>query len=211
MIEAPLALNFLVKLSLASIFGCVVGYERQSRRKPAGIKTHALICLGACAMTFLSKNFSIYGDPSRIAAQIVSGIGFIGAGTIFIAQHRVQGLTSAATVWASASVGMLVGSGYELLGLITVGIIGVLFFCFHNLRIGSGCEYQVSISIKDEEGLNRIYHLSKTYGLKVFQESISKEKLITYRFRFVGSPLLYRIYAKRLRSVPGISSLSIQS
>jgi len=86
--ETALTLNFLFKVALASIFGCLVGYERQSRRKPAGIKTHALICLGACAITFLSKHFSIYADPSRIAAQIVSGIGFIEAGTVGVQKNK---------------------------------------------------------------------------------------------------------------------------
>lgn len=208
--ETALTLNFLFKVALASIFGCLVGYERQSRRKPAGIKTHALICLGACAITFLSKHFSIYADPSRIAAQIVSGIGFIGAGTIFIAHHRVQGLTSAATVWASASVGMLVGAGYELLGFLTVCVIGILFLSFHQIRLGSGAEYQVSLNLNSSKSLDLVYKLNKTYRLKVFQESLNQEKHIHYRFRFIGSPLLQRIYAKRLRALPGLTSLSIQ-
>ncbi len=112
-----LRLDLLVRLVLAVVLGGAVGWERERSSKPAGLRTNILICLGAALFTDLSIRFgglAIGGavrDPARIAAQVVTGIGFLGAGTIIQARGTVTGLTTAATLWVVAGIGMSVGGG----------------------------------------------------------------------------------------------------
>ena len=106
-----LRLELLVQLFLAVILGGAVGFERELRGKPAGLRTNILICMGATLFTVLSfKMAEGRGDPGRVAAQILTGVGFIGAGTIMHMRGSVTGLTSAATIWVVAAVGMALGS-----------------------------------------------------------------------------------------------------
>ena len=103
----------LLRLGMAAVAGAVVGQERERRERPAGFRTHVLVSVGACLFTLIS--ISLAGedhDPSRIAAQIVTGIGFLGAGTIIRHGGSVHGLTTAASIWAVAAVGMAAGVGW---------------------------------------------------------------------------------------------------
>ena len=105
-------LELFLQLCLATLFGGAIGLERELGGKPAGLRTNILICLGSVLYTRLSIALAAgTADPTRIAAQIVTGVGFIGAGTILHARGAVVGLTSAATIWAVAAIGMAVGSG----------------------------------------------------------------------------------------------------
>jgi putative Mg2+ transporter-C (MgtC) family protein len=115
-----------LRLALGLVLGAVIGFERELSRQPAGFRTHSLVALGAALFTIVSA-YAFTGpmvDPTRIAAQIVSGIGFIGAGTIL--QHRgsVRGLTTAASLWAVAAIGMAAGAG--LLIMAAVGTVLIL-------------------------------------------------------------------------------------
>ena len=104
----------LLRLFLAAGLGAIIGLEREASGKPAGFRTNLLICLGAALLTELSAYVAPPGsgaDPGRIAAQIVSGIGFLGAGTIMQARGNISGLTTAATLWVVAAIGMSVGAG----------------------------------------------------------------------------------------------------
>ncbi|MBO3839818.1 MAG: MgtC/SapB family protein [Candidatus Brockarchaeota archaeon] len=103
----------IFNLVLAIIFGAIVGLEREKAHKPAGLRTHMLVCLGSCLFTIVSKEFSI--DPARIAAGIVTGIGFIGAGAIIAEQDKIVGITTAASLWATAAIGLTIGVGDYLL------------------------------------------------------------------------------------------------
>src|SRR5690554_6224470 len=113
-----LRLDLLLRLLLAAVLGGLVGVERAIGGKPAGFRTNLLICVGATLLTELSIGVAtlappgrIAGDPARIAAQIVSGIGFLGAGTIIQSRGSVVGLTTAATLWVVAAIGIAAGSG----------------------------------------------------------------------------------------------------
>lgn len=109
-----LRLDLLGRLLLASLFGGAIGWEREHAHKPAGLRTHILICAGATLFTDLSVRVAAQtpgADPARIAAQVVTGVGFLGAGTIMQARGSVMGLTTAATMWAVAAIGMAVGFG----------------------------------------------------------------------------------------------------
>jgi putative Mg2+ transporter-C (MgtC) family protein len=114
---AELRLDLLLKLSMAVVLGGAIGLEREVANKPAGLRTNILICIGAALITDVSvgiataPNGTRVGDPARLAAQIVSGIGFIGAGTIMQARGTVTGLTSAATIWVVAAIGIAIGAG----------------------------------------------------------------------------------------------------
>ena len=115
-----LRLDLLARLALAVVLGGAIGWEREASSKPAGLRTNILICVGATLFTDLSIRFGglaiedAVRDPARIAAQIVTGIGFLGAGTIIQARGTVTGLTTAATLWVVAGIGMSVGSGSYL-------------------------------------------------------------------------------------------------
>jgi len=129
-----LRLELLLQLALAVVLGGVVGLERELSGKPAGLRTNVLICTGATFFTVLSLHIAgDRGDPGRIAAQILAGIGFIGAGTILHMRGAVTGLTSAATIWVVAAIGMGLGSGayVESIGttlLVVVVLLGLRRF-----------------------------------------------------------------------------------
>ncbi len=107
-----LRLDLLLRLCLAVVLGGAIGFERELQRKAAGLRTNILICVGAVLFTELSIAMSsASGDPARIAAQIVTGVGFLGAGTIIQGRGIVTGLTTAATMWLVAAIGMAIGSG----------------------------------------------------------------------------------------------------
>jgi putative Mg2+ transporter-C (MgtC) family protein len=128
-----LRLDLATKLFLSILAGGAVGFERQIAGKPAGLRTNILICVGSALLMDLSMNLGTIfgeqriGDPARLAAQVVTGIGFIGAGTIMQSRGAITGLTSAATIWVVAAIGLTVGAGFyvEALGA-TVAVMLVL-------------------------------------------------------------------------------------
>jgi putative Mg2+ transporter-C (MgtC) family protein len=108
-------LELFLELSLATLFGGAIGLERELGGKPAGLRTNILICIGSVLYTKLSITMATgNSDPTRVAAQIVTGVGFIGAGTILHARGAVVGLTSAATIWVVAAIGVALGGGLYL-------------------------------------------------------------------------------------------------
>ena len=106
--QTEIALRILVSALAASI----IGWEREKFHKPAGLRTHMLVAVGSTLITLVSIDAIQGGDPARIAAGIVTGIGFLGAGTIFRSSDHVEGLTTAASIWAVSGVGIAVGAGY---------------------------------------------------------------------------------------------------
>lgn len=120
-------LDMLARLLLATLLTGLIGFEREATGKPAGLRTHAMVGFGAALFTLVSIAGFESGDPGRVAAQIVTGIGFLGAGAIWRSEDRVRGLTTAAGLWAAAAIGMGIGSGLLLLGtvgtLVTLGVL----------------------------------------------------------------------------------------
>lgn len=114
----------IVRLLLAALLGAVIGFEREMRQKSAGLRTNTLIAVGSALFTLMSIEMSEgrNADATRIAAQIVTGIGFLGAGAIMRTDSGVQGLTTAATVWVNAAVGVAAGGGRYKLALIATGV-----------------------------------------------------------------------------------------
>ena len=131
--------DLIFRLLLSIACGMLIGNERKNRSKEAGIRTHIIICLGSCLMMIISKyGFSdlVYVDgakfdPARIAAQVVSGIGFLGAGMILVKRQTISGLTTAAGMWATSGVGIAIGSGLWKLGVGTAVCIVLVQWIFH--------------------------------------------------------------------------------
>ncbi|QOY37496.1 MgtC/SapB family protein [Anaerobacillus isosaccharinicus] len=131
----------MTRLVFAAILGGVVGVEREYNRHPAGFRTHLLVCVGACLVMLLAmfgfqdymeKNAEFVNfDPSRLAAYVVSGIGFLGAGTIIVQGVSVRGLTTAASIWVVAGIGLSIGVGMYIAGIFTTGIV-ILSLIFLN-------------------------------------------------------------------------------
>ena len=127
--------EWFLRIIIAGLCGAIIGYERRNRNKEAGIRTHAIIALSAALIMVVSK----YGfpdvveyDAARMAAQIVSGVGFLGAGVIFVRHGTVSGLTTAAGIWATAGVGSCLGSGLYDVGILSTLFVVGLQFMFHH-------------------------------------------------------------------------------
>jgi len=128
--------EMVLRLLLAAALGAVIGYQRERAGKPAGLRTHILICIGAALFTVASLyGFGVVADPSRVAAGIVAGIGFIGAGAIMRrGEGIVAGLTTAATIWAVAAIGLAAGAGLYLVSAVTTVLILIVLFLPHPIR-----------------------------------------------------------------------------
>lgn len=134
--------HFIVRMLVAVICGFVIGLERKSRSKEAGIRTHAIVCLAACLFMILSKYLAepifndltdgaLTADATRIASQVVTGIGFLGAGIIMYRRDVMHGLTTAAGVWATAAIGMAIGAGFVVTGVCATVIIVLIQLVLH--------------------------------------------------------------------------------
>jgi len=123
--QTALTLETFLGLLLAVALGAIVGVEREVTHKPAGLRTHMLVSLGSALFTVVSVSFAV--DPARIAAGIVAGIGFIGAGTIWAETDKVKGITTAASLWATAAIGLTAGIGdYPLAAVVTALVVIIL-------------------------------------------------------------------------------------
>lgn len=157
--------DFALRLFLAGVMGILIGLEREYRAKEAGYRTHFLVALGSALMMIVSQ----YGftevlkadlvrlDPSRIAAQVVSGIGFIGAGTIILQKQIVRGLTTAAGIWATSGIGLAIGAGMYGIGitatvLVLLGLEALSFF-FKSIGLRN---LMVEFSAHDKETIKRV-------------------------------------------------------
>ena len=134
--------HFIVRMLVSIVCGFAIGLERKSRSKEAGIRTHAIVCLASCLFMILSKYLtaplfsdisgnSFDGDATRIAAQVVTGIGFLGAGIIMYRRDVMHGLTTAAGIWATSAIGMAIGGGFIVTGVFATAIILLLQLVFH--------------------------------------------------------------------------------
>uniref|UniRef100_UPI004057CAD5 MgtC/SapB family protein n=1 Tax=Acetatifactor sp. TaxID=1872090 RepID=UPI004057CAD5 len=139
-------LDIVIKLVLALICGGILGIERERKKRPAGFRTYMLVCLGATLVMMTNQYIYEYyntGDPARMASQVISGIGFLGAGTIIVTGHnRVKGLTTAAGLWAAACVGLAIGIGYY-----EAAVIGCVMI-FLAMVIMHGFERRITTSAK---------------------------------------------------------------
>ena len=157
--------EFILRLLLAGIMGAVIGLDREYRAKEAGYRTHFLVSLGSALIMIVSQHGfgeildtpNVNLDPSRIASQVVTGIGFIGAGTIILHKQIVRGLTTAAGIWATSGIGLAIGAGMYTLGIsatiLTLIGLEVLSFLFKSVGMKSSA---VEFSTENKETLNQL-------------------------------------------------------
>lgn len=178
-------LEYFLRIILAGICGGVIGYERKNRGKGAGIRTHVIVAIASALMMIISKyGFSdlAFGedfrlDPSRVASQIVSGVGFLGAGMIFIQKKAVKGLTTAAGIWATSGIGMAIGSGMYAIGIAASLVILVIQLVTHkNWQLfHTPNEEMFNITIEDsEEALTYLKDYMNFAGVNVTGLSVKK-------------------------------------
>lgn len=168
-----------LRLLLAMALGGVIGWQRESAEKPAGFRTHILVCVGAALFTLISAVgfFGSGADPARVASNIVVGIGFLGAGTIFRTGGTVQGLTTAASLWTVAAIGTAAGIGYYLgAAMATAIVMGVLtLFKIFEERIPRHGLGHVIMVMADRPGqLGKIGTMLGTYGVNIEHVELSQ-------------------------------------
>lgn len=145
--------HLILRVALASLFGALIGIEREHARRPAGLRTHMLVCVGSCLVMltseFIYKNYHSFSpnmDIARLGAQVISGIGFLGAGTIIRNGNSIKGLTTAASIWAVACVGLATGIGYYAGAIITTLAIFLTLTYFKSIA-NSAYSHSVSCQL----------------------------------------------------------------
>ncbi len=190
--------EYLISLLVSVVLGFAIGYERKLRYKEAGIRTHTIVCLGSALMMVISKYaFGSESDSARIAAQIVAGVGFLGAGIIVYRKNVVHGLTTAAGVWATAGVGMAAGAGMYILAAGATVILILVQCIFHlNFKVFKAKKrYQVAICFTCEDNeadvIKQLFGVTRFYRLTIERQ---------------GSEMLYRA---RMHTVQEFSSTEL--
>lgn len=170
-------LIILLKIALSAVLGFLIGYERKLRSKEAGIRTHTVVCMGSALMMCISMYaFSNDADSARVAAQIVAGVGFLGAGIIVYRKHEVQGLTTAAGIWATAGVGMACGGG---LYIVAVGVTALMIVVQLILHLPYGIfrrkkSYILKIVFYEEN--NEREMVKELFGIEVYTKLFMEKK-----------------------------------
>ena len=175
-------LSTTVRMVLAVLCGGIIGIEREYKRRPAGFRTHILICLGATMTTltsqFLYLNMHYYTDMARLGAQVVAGMGFIGAGTIIVTRRqRVKGLTTAAGLWTAAIVGLALGGGFYEGGIFTTVLILLAELVFARLEyrmLENAPEINLYMEYTDRTCLEKVLKLFRELNLKILNLEITR-------------------------------------
>jgi putative Mg2+ transporter-C (MgtC) family protein len=178
-IDMDQALVFLLRIALAAVLGGIVGFEREYHAKDAGIRTHSLVALGSALLMIISQ-YAFIGsgdfDASRVAAQVVSGIGFIGAGIIIFKRNSVKGLTTAAGLWVSSGVGLAAGAGMYLLATVSTLIVIIILEAFNSEAHGIGEKmFSMTVSSEDSHKITTMLNVLKDKRLDASLQSLSRK------------------------------------
>lgn len=180
-------LEFFIRIVLAAILGALVGLERSKRQKEAGVRTHCIIACTSALFMILSKyafvdlvgvNGLRGADPARIAAQVVSGISFLGAGVIFKNGNSIRGLTTAAGMWGTAAVGMAIGAGMYWVGLIEAAVLVGIQIVLHRFPVGADAltTQEIVVEMTDsDELLARFDALVKSHRGQITESSLTRQ------------------------------------
>ncbi len=182
-------LEFLIRLLLSAGLGALVGLERSKRQKEAGVRTHCIIACTSALFMILSKYAFVDtaigadglrgADPARIAAQVVSGISFLGAGVIFKNGNSIRGLTTAAGMWGTAAIGMAVGAGMYWLGLIEAAILVAIQIILHRFPVGADAltTQEILVEMEDTPELQAQFDaLLQAHHGQVMESSLSRDE-----------------------------------
>lgn len=203
--------NELLLIFFSVLLGLCIGAEREYRNKSAGLRTFILVCFGSCLFTILSIKIGVQ-DPDRLAANIITGIGFLGAGVIFKGDNKIDGITTATTIWATASIGMAVGSGYvylSLLGTVLVLLILSSLTYFQNFIDKNHKIREYRITVSNKKDLEYCEILFKASNLKsmIIKQQFSKENLIT-TWRLTGKNNHHETFINQMMDDDKIISFS---
>lgn len=217
-------LEFLIRILISAVLGGAIGLERHRRDKGAGIRTHCIIAITSAVFMILSKyafvdlvdvNGTRGADSARIAAQVVSGISFLGAGIIFKqGRASVKGLTTAAGMWATASIGLTIGAGLYMLGFCTAVLLLFLQFFLHKHHFGNQlAEQEIKIKMKDSQEIILSFHEFLSGRKMQVEESTIKRNdtegtvEISLSVR-INPPIEYEETLKFMREHPEVSRFS---
>lgn len=213
----PLPFDLLGRLALAVLLGGIVGVERELSGKPAGLRTNILICLGSALLMDLSITIGVtdgegrIGDPARIAAQVVTGVGFLGAGTIMQARGEVVGLTTAATIWVVAAIGLAVGAGHRAEAIAAALLVTLVLTALGWLerwmlsfrRVVSG-----TIRLRRDARFEEVSPIFRASRIGIQSKKISEEdEGFVYRLQLVGPSRQYDRLAEELMHRPEVISV----
>lgn len=204
-----------VLVATAFLCGALVGFEREKGHKPAGLRTLILICVGSTIFTVVSASPALGGhEPARIAAQIVTGVGFLGAGSILRDRHHITGLTTAATIWASSGVGIVVGAGYAAAGVVLSAAVLVTLGWVRHLEIvlNGPCQVRrVLVVYQPGQGKTRARVtalLDEAKGHVVIGDDKQRpEGLREISIEYCGVHPDHRCVLAQLADVPGVEAL----
>jgi putative Mg2+ transporter-C (MgtC) family protein len=194
--------NELVLIFISVILGLFIGAEREYRNKSAGLRTFILVCFGSCLFTILSIKIGV-NDPDRLAANIITGIGFLGAGVIFKGDNKIDGITTATTIWATASIGMAVGSGYVYLSLTGTVLVLLILSSLSYLQSFIDNNHKIreyKIVVKNFEDVAYFESIFKNYHLKFFvvRQKFNQEN-ITTTWMLTGKHTNHDLFIQQLR------------
>lgn len=176
-------LSVVVRMTLAVLCGGLIGMERSLNRRPAGFRTHILVCLGAAITTLTSQYLYLYmeyfTDMARLGAQVVAGIGFLGAGTIIISRQRIKGLTTAAGLWAAAIIGLAIGAGFyegALLATLLVELTATLFLKLEKKVLTKTANIHIFLEYSKAKALEQVLEYCNRSQIQIMQLEISRSK-----------------------------------
>ena len=216
-------LEFFIRIVLAAVLGALVGLERSKRQKEAGVRTHCIIACTSALFMILSKYAFVDlvgvdglrgADPARIAAQVVSGISFLGAGVIFKNGSSIRGLTTAAGMWGTAAVGMAIGAGMYWLGLMEAVVLVVIQLVLHRFRVGGDAEItqEVTVHMTDSDGLMQAFDcLVREHRGKITDSTLTREDsmlCLEVSIR-LPDPITHEEALRFLRENPGVRKISV--
>jgi len=223
-------LEFLIRILISCICGTCIGYERTKRMKVAGIRTHVIVCCAAALTMIISK----YGfvdmvseegvlfpgtrgvDPARLAAQIISGVSFIGAGIIFRNGNSVRGLTTAAGIWATACIGLAIGSGMYVIGMIGTIIIAIFQIIMHRFTVGTDSKIvgQIQCKVKDQEAFKTALDaFTKANKMHILSTKITfgEDGISTYDISlFMNADTTFNELVDFLSDIEGVNAISCE-
>lgn len=209
-------LEFLLRIVVAALCGAIIGVERSKRLKEAGMRTHCLVACTAAIMMIISKYcFADLGagngmflagvrgaDPARIAAQVVSGVSFLGAGVIFKNGMSIRGLTTAAGIWATSAIGLAIGAGLYWIGIFSTGFIILVQFLMHRFNIGQDAYSSQDITITCEdtpEMLEALLAAQDRMDIQVVNGSVTRNGDGTATYRLTVRELAPITFQEMLR------------
>lgn len=206
------ALGVALRFALALICGGIIGLERESKRRSAGFRTHTLVCIGATLTTLVGLYLYKSGlstDPTRLGAQVISGMGFLGAGTIIVtARRQVKGLTTAAGLWSSAIIGLAIGAGYyeaALVGVVIVLLAALVLSKFEYFIMASAKRMNVYVEFDSPGMLDRLVERLEGKNIRVIDIEFTKQRTAS-GVRY--SAVLTLIFKKRQKHENILSEMS---